>query len=633
MVEIMLRQLSCRAFLGGDAGCGDGVCEVYGGVTELGSPDCGREESLFITVDYTLFLRGMHIYVCGQNGYTNAYYMSDFRNASRRGRRQAVDGILNAPVRRVAGSRSFGRPQMASRGGGRTIGNFRRAEGFHSSQAASAPGSPLRPQQSAAAPDEPSVLRMNLPPGAPDEPPKKRRWYQFRASRRKQSGLHKKRKIALWVVLAALALVLAVGGFLAVKGYIKLHKVFKGGGNAPSLQANVNPSLLRGEGDGRINILLMGKGGAGHDGADLTDTMLLVSIDPITNKAALVSVPRDLWVSVPGYGSMKINAVYANAKARALRQNSKDAGGAEKAGITAAEKQVQQVLDEPIHYYGMVDFKAFQQAVDTVGGVTINVPEALVDYTMAWENNGNPVLARQGVQSFDGYHALMYVRSRHGSARGDFDRTERQRLFLEALSQKVLSAGTYTNPAKISGLMSAFGDHVATDMSINDAVRLTGIGKAIGSKIASLDLADAAKPLVKTGSAGGQSVVLPAAGLGNYRDIQKFVHANLRDGYLAKENAVVAVLNGSGKAGLAGTKADELAYYGYNVGTAADAPAGDYPRTELIDLTKGKDPYTKSYLEKRFGIKATTSLPANVHPGNTNFVIILGKNEATASKN
>src|SRR5262249_14927854 len=155
----------------------------------------------------------------------------------------------------------------------------------------------------------------------------------------------------------------------------------------------------------------------------------------------------------------------ANAKYHAQSLKPKDTQGAIKAGAAAAEAAVSQVLGVPIHYYGIVDFKAFQQAIDTVGGVDINVgPNDTVTDYMYDESTGKhyTLNVTQGKQHFDGLRALMYARSRHTSARGDFDRTERQRLILEALSSKVLSAGTYTNPVKLSELMSAFGDNVST---------------------------------------------------------------------------------------------------------------------------------------------------------------------------
>lgn len=446
---------------------------------------------------------------------------------------------------------------------------------------------------------------------------------------------HKKRswrKIAFRSAAAMTVIVLLLGGFLFAKGYLKLHKVFKGGGNAAALDKNVNPFLLKGEGDGRVNILLLGKGGPGHEGPDLTDTLLIASIDPIAKEAALLSVPRDLYVKAPSGGSTKINAIYANAKYAVLNTNKKSGNvnaQAEKAGIDAIESVVSSTMGIPLHYYVMIDFEAFRKAIDTVGGVDVNAPEQLTDATVAWENNWNPVLAKQGINHFNGKQALLYTRSRHGSSRGDFDRTERQRAVILALKDKVLSAGTYANPLKISQLLDAFGDHVATDLGLNDVSRLYDIGKDIqSSKVQSIGLADPPNDYVTTDNVNGQSVVRPKAGLYDYAAIQSYVRNTLKDSFLKSENASVAVLNGTGTAGLATKKADELKSYGYNVTLIDSAPTTDYTKTVLVDRTNGTKKYTKNYLEKRLGVGATTKLPDTTITSTADFVIILGSNEA-----
>jgi LCP family protein required for cell wall assembly len=557
--------------------------------------------------------------------------MENFRKRSRDTRRQSIDSILNAPTRGQDARRPLGRQTRSFeslRPSGRRVGDFTRPEGYHvapSNNVGTEEQQPMSKKEQAAR--AASMLHMTLPSGGGLNAGKKKR-----KNKEKNARNSRWRNIRRWTLRSALALsvlVLLVGGILVAKGLFKLNKVFKGGGSAAALEADVKPELLKGEGDGRVNILLFGKGGPGHEGPDLTDTLILASIDPVNKTSTLVSVPRDTWVSVPGYGSSKINAVYANAKYRSLNTSPKDKAKAEKAGIEATQGVVSQVLGVPVHYYAMIDFQAFKQAIDTVGGVTINVPADLVDPSVAWENNGSPVLARKGTQTMNGKQALLYVRSRHGSARGDFDRTERQRLVIAALSHKVLSAGTYANPIKISQLMSAFGDHVSTDLSVNNALRLMTIAKGMDmNQMKSIGLADPPNVLVQTDNMNGQSVIRPVAGYGNYAAIQNYIRNTLKDPYLAKENAVLNVLNGTGRGGLATRKADLLKSYGYNVTTVGDAPTKDYAKTQLIDMTNGKKPFTKNYLEKRLGVKATTRLPdPKIPTQGVDFVVILGQNE------
>lgn len=555
--------------------------------------------------------------------------MNNFRREPRRNPRQAVDGIISAPSRGQLGGRPFSRSSLngdSFRTNSRLIGDFKRPNGYHE---ANTPVSPQPSQKTMAKPEDAnSLLHMTLPGGKVYNDKKNSRNRSKKHNRRDWSKI---RKYSLRSGLVGIALVLLLGGFLFTKGYFKLHKVFKGGGSAAALNTNVAPSLLKGEGDGRVNVLLLGRGGEGHDGADLTDTILLASIDPVNKKAALVSLPRDLWVST-GSGSSKINAVFAFAKERAMSRGSskKDA---EEAGLNAIQDEVKGILGVPIHYHAMVDFKAFEDAVNTVGGVDITVTPNTAVSEHLWDEMTHRKYfldVAPGLQHFDGQRALFYARSRHTSPRGDFDRAERQRLLIAAIAKKVASAGTYTNPVKLSNLMDNFGDHVTTDISIDDAIRMAKLGKSIGSSFDSVDLADPAKPLFKTGMIGNQSVVLPTAGVGDYSEIQALVRSRLKDGYIAKENASIIVLNGTVAPGLAAQKADELRTYGYNISTVDSAPTSDYENTVIVDLTKGKNkkPYTKNYLEKRFGVKSTTKLPdTTIKPGTASFVIILGQNE------
>jgi LCP family protein required for cell wall assembly len=550
--------------------------------------------------------------------------------------RQTMDSILNAPVRPYSVRQPQGRRQVRVDGlrstSGRRVDDFKRPDGFHvvSSSGTGVGGSLGRPMHPGAGKDaqKGSLLHMTLPNGGMLGEAKTGKKHAAKTA--KHSRLRTFRKWGLRSALALTALTLIVGGFLLFKGIIKLNKVFQGGGNAAALNGEVKPELLKGEGDGRVNVLLLGKGGPGHDGADLTDTIIVASIDPLNKTANLVSIPRDLWVSVPGSGSSKINAVYATAKNRSLNV-SRDKKKAERAGSNAVQDVVSQVLGIPIHYYSMIDFKGFQQAVDVVGGVDINVPKELAVQEHLWDSvKRRPYFLNvpAGQQHFDSTKALYFTRSRHTSARGDFSRAERQRLFIQALAQKVLSAGTYTNPVKISSLMSAFGDHLSTDFSINNAMRLVEISKGMDmSKLKSIGLADPPNNFVRTDNINGLSVVRPTAGLGDYSAIHNFIRNTLKDPYLAKENARLAVLNGTLTSGLATKKADQLKSFGYNVTVIDTAPTQDYQNTMFIDLTKGTKPFTKSYLEKRLGVKAVTTVPdANIATQNVDFVIILGHN-------
>lgn len=436
-----------------------------------------------------------------------------------------------------------------------------------------------------------------------------------------------KQWLALKMAGIGVFVVMATAGMLSWKAYLKFHKVFRGTSTVAALSSRpVTPNLLKGEGDGRVNILLLGIGGPGHDGPDLTDTIVVLSVDPVNNTASLLSVPRDLWVKQPVnyFGSeQKLNAAYESGKYHYLGKMDPSSANASavEAGFSSIDQALKNVLGVNINYHVLVNFQAFKQAIDTVGGVTVNVPTALVDPTMAWENYNNPVIAPAGVQTMNGFHALEYARSRETSS--DFARAERQRQILVALKDKVLSAGTLSNPAKIDSLMNAFGDNVYSDLSTQGATRLFGIMKKVSdNKINSLSLADASHKLVTTDYVGATSVVRPVAGLNNYTAIQTYVRSQLVDGYIIKEHAGVAIVSSNtNRAAEIGTL---LKSYGYNVTSTTAATTASISAPMLVDLSGGKAPFTRHYLEDRYGVKAVPKLPPGITANgpSTKFVIL-----------
>lgn len=436
------------------------------------------------------------------------------------------------------------------------------------------------------------------------------------------------RKIFRTTAILFTLLVFAVGGF-AGYNYLKVRRVFNGSSTgAVALEKNVDPVKLKGEGDGRVNVLMLGIGGDGHDGAYLTDTIIVASIDPVQNEAALLSVPRDLWVKKESGSAGKVNEVYANAREAELAK-SKDKEAANKAGVAATEKVLTEVLGIKLDYSVVVDFTGFIKAVDAVGGVQINITPELAVSEQMWDDvHKKPYYldVKEGLQQFDSTRALFFSRSRHTSARGDFDRAERQRALIVALKEKVQSAGTYANPVKVTQLFSAFGENVRTDLSINEVMRLYDIGKNITpDKVASIGLTDKPNILVVGDSINGLSVQVPKAGLFNYTDIQSFVRNSLKDAFIKKENATITVLNGTATEGLASRKATELRSFGYTVSSTGNAPTKSYTKTVIVDMRNGEKRYTKNYLEKRFGVTAVTTMPdPTIVAGDADFVIILG---------
>jgi LCP family protein required for cell wall assembly len=542
------------------------------------------------------------------------------------GRKPAsVDGIVQTG--RVIGFQKNSSYQPTRQTPTPTLDNFnhRQTDGFYPSREAMPAG---RLDQSEAEEaqllDEPIVLEHI------EERKRKLRFWQ--------RHVKLKRRIKR-TVLAVMVLILAGGAYFGYKLYHTQKKVLAGGGKSISICSdNVDVNQLGKEGDSRINILLLGIGGPGHDGADLTDTILLASIDPITDKVVLLSIPRDLFVNIPGVGSRKINEAYYWGKTQSKATTNV---GKEEDGLTKLDKTLQPILDGVnINYHVLLDFSAFKQMVDALGGVTVNVPETLYDPTIAWENHGNPVIARKGVQEFNGSQALLYARSRETSS--DFARGQRQRLLIAAIKTKAFSAGTFSNPFKISNLLDSLGQNVYTDFSSTDIKCLYHQLSTIpSSSIQSLDMVTPPNDLLTTAAAavGGStvSIVKPLAGIGNYSDIHAFLHKSLTDGLISKENASVAIYNATNTSGVATDESKLLKSYGYNITTIGNAPnATDPSTTVLVDLSKGLDKYTLHYLEGRLGVTATNKVPGNfgiTPPPGVKFVIILGEDAITSSSN
>jgi polyisoprenyl-teichoic acid--peptidoglycan teichoic acid transferase len=445
-------------------------------------------------------------------------------------------------------------------------------------------------------------------------------------------------------------LVVIGGGYYGSKLYFAKQKIFQSDGSvSAALRQTTKPTDVQTEGDGRVNILLAGRGGEGHEAGDLTDTIIIASIDPLTKKAALLSIPRDLYVKVPGFYSTRINA--------AFEMGASDAKGDEKAGIKLLERTLEESLGIPIHYYALVDFTAFKSVVDAVGGVTVNIEgttnncpigsntRGVYDPIFDWQFGKNALKLNGGPQKLTGTQALLLSRARNsgggcGIAGSDISRGENQRKVMLAIKEKALSLGTFSNPIKISQLIDAVGDHVRTNIGGGEIGRLYEVGKDITSdNVQSLGLRSDEEDLLEDASISGASVLVPAAGNGDFSDIKAFVRKSLVDGYIAKEKAKVAVLNASGVSGAAKLKAELLKSYGYNVVYVGDAEQ-DSSTTKIFELTKpysssspnlAEKPFTKRYLEQRFGVSASkSSRPSDLaSTDDVDFVIVLGSEDGT----
>lgn len=443
------------------------------------------------------------------------------------------------------------------------------------------------------------------------------------------------KKVTLKRAVITLALIiLVVGGWVGGKFLYNAHKLF--GGN---LLSALHTAKLRGEDDGRVNILLAGNSAddPGHNGGNLTDSIMLMSIDTRQHKAFLLSIPRDLWVDVDQDGHQKINEAYVTGQ-----DNDFSADGYPSGGMGQLEQVVSQNFGIPIHYYALIDYKALKQSVDAVGGIDLTIKSddsrGLYDPNIDWETKGPLVKLTNGSHHLNGRQALDLARARgdsyrsYGFAGSDFTRTENQRQMLVALKTKAVSPGVIANPSKLTSLSDAIGNNVKTDFKPAEVHRLYDLAKNINSSgIQSLSLNDVngKSLLMSYTTSQGQSALIPAAGLDDFGDIQTFMDRQTSSDPVVREGATVVVLNGTTTNGLATKIKKKLTDKKLVVSDVGDA-LGTHPTTTIIDSSTNKKPGTKAALIKLFGSNVATTNPyAGVY--DADFIVVLGSDQATAA--
>jgi len=402
-----------------------------------------------------------------------------------------------------------------------------------------------------------------------------------------------------------------------------------------------NDKLLKGEKEGRINFLLLGMGGAGHEGAYLTDTIILASFQPKEKKIAMISIPRDLAVPIAGYGWRKINSVNAFAEIK-----ERGSGG------KAVQKVISEIFDLPIHYYIRVDFEGFKKLIDKLGGLSIYVDRNFTDYQYPTNDFKYQVVSfKEGWQIMDGETALKFVRSRHGTngEASDFARSRRQQKILVALKEKILSLSTLLNPIKLQNVYETMKDSIDTNMEMWEMVRLRRLADDVNTEniIHQVINADPGGLLVAA-NVDGAYILEPRTG--DFEEMQMMAKNvfNLPSQMVFEkkpEPIRVEIQNGTKKTGLAARTAEIIKKMDFEIVKIGNAAKQNYERTIIYDLTQGQKNEKLNLLREKLDADISLSIPSwmtsSITPSEVtiftppalaeekqpiDFLIILGKN-------
>ncbi len=372
----------------------------------------------------------------------------------------------------------------------------------------------------------------------------------------------------------------------------------------------VTPDQLQGEGDGRINVLLIGIGGVNHKGGLLADTVMVGSFDVENNQLALLSLPRDLRVPIAGNGYGKLNSAHSYGETQ-------ERGS----GPKVLKETVSDILDLPIHYYVRVDFAGFEEFIDAIGGIDIEVPKALNDpfYPDPRLEGYEPFYLAAGQQHLDGAKALKYARSRQTTS--DFDRAARQQQIILAAREKATSLGIVANPLKVAELIQIVGDHVKTDIGTSELSRLASLGNDLQSEdVITKVLDNSPDGPLKSVNDGGYYLVPKA---GDFSEVQRIAYELFSDPYLRREQAKIEILNGTGNAGQALELQQDLEALGYTI--VSIDKTDPTATTKLYDYSGDKAPFTAKFLGDRLQTQvAKSARPADA--AGIDIRVILGEN-------
>lgn len=429
--------------------------------------------------------------------------------------------------------------------------------------------------------------------------------------------IHRQTYIVGALFAMGVALLSGIGAFASYRSVQRGTTVLAEVGNVPVI-ADIRRLVFGTSFDGRgekipsdrMNILLLGIGGEGHDGAQLTDTIILASINMKDKQVSLLSIPRDTAYPLGGGRFEKINAVQAYAE--------QDYPGE---GARRAADALAKLLEIDIHHVVRIDFSGFARFVDAIGGVDVTVERSFVDPQFPTpDDRWTMVSFKKGPQHFSGDEALTFARSRHGNngEGSDFARSHRQQLIMMAIREKLLSLNTLTDPTKLSALYSVVSTHIQTDLTLWDMLQLAPLTKDFSRDRVSMHvLTDAPDGELTAANVAGAFMLFPnKPDWSEIRDLAQNPFRSIPTTSSTKPVAAAAVdtskieiKNGTTRTGFASQVAAKLERSGYEIVAFGNAIRRGYERTVIYDLTNGKKSAQLAALRRLLQADVSTITP------------------------
>lgn len=392
----------------------------------------------------------------------------------------------------------------------------------------------------------------------------------------------------------------------------------------PTLNTSIGATTVAWDGKSRVTILVMGLDydDTAERRTPRSDSMILFSMDPIANTAGMLSIPRDLWVQIPGFEYARINTAYYLGEAYNVPPEG---------GPTLAVETVEQVIGVPINYYAVIDFDAFVKFIDTLGGLDMYIREEIVVDPIG---PNNTVTLYPGVQNLSGAVVLGYARNRH-TAGGDEDRSRRQQEVIMAIREQILQWNMLpTLAANAPQLYSDLSSGIRTNMTLDEIVRLATLAANVPTENIKQGVIGVEQVLFGTTPDGTQAILIPI-----YDKIRLLRDDIFATGgaaapiaiggdtaaLVAAEGARIVVQNGSQVPDLATRTGNYLIGLGMNV-IGENPPDQAYAATQMI-LYNGK-PYTAAYLAGLMNISTANIFMVYTPDASADIQIIVGNDWA-----